>query len=438
MNKQQEASLTATRHRREFLKTFGAVVGGLAINQFSFSSAEAKSSKSKSLPGISSLPSIGLVLPKSDICPHLGSNFADGMRVCFDQLDAQSGCGKGNLLVEEVETSRAAAVKKARHLITEGKAELLVGMMGPNTAIDLHDVLESNRTFLILADVGANVVRESEQSPYVFHASLGYWRSNWAMGEWAVRNVGRKAFVASSFYESGYDALYAFRLGVEKAGGKIAQTYISHVPPNLVDMNHLMEAIKSVRPEFVFASYCGEEAVDFVKAYNASGLLKQIPLVCSSFMVDEPLLKKLGPLTQDIRSCLSWTPRLRTHENTSFTTAFEEKTGRPADAFAALGYETARLIIDAVHATGGNLRNNQGVRNAFRATTFTGPRGAVWMDPATHELLTPHYLREVRYANGGFVNEVIDELKPAAEHNHTLVAFRGEIRTGWMNSYLMV
>src|SRR2546426_10380737 len=83
------------------------------------------------------------------------------------------------------------------------------------------------RTFLILADAGANIVRETEQSPYVFHNTLGYWQSSLALGEWAVRNIGKKVFVASSFYESGYDALYAFRLGAEIAGRRGRRTYIS-------------------------------------------------------------------------------------------------------------------------------------------------------------------------------------------------------------------
>ncbi|MBI1804851.1 MAG: ABC transporter substrate-binding protein [Ignavibacteriae bacterium] len=436
MSKQQVVPPASTHHRREFLKTFGAVVGGLAINQFSLASAEA--SRLGGLPKLSHVPSIGLLLPSSRLNPRFGDNVAAGLRLCFDQLDAETGSGKAKVFVEEFGTSSSLAVKNARALIAERNVDVLIGVMTPGVAVQLHDVLESSRTFLILADAGANVVRNVEHSPYVFHNSLNYWRSSWAMGEWVVRNIGRKVFVASSFYESGYDALYAFRLGVNSAGGTIVQTHISHVPPNATDLPKLMDSIRDLRPDVVFASYSGQEASEFVGAYVERGLDQQVPLAGSAFMSDDVVLNKVGSSALGVRSCLSWSPSLPTAENISFMKAFEEMTGRTADAFAVLGYDAARLVIEAVKNTGGDLKQSVKMREALRQAKFTSPRGIVRMNAETHEIVAPLYLRQVRQNGAGLINHALDELKPTPVNNRTVAAFRGEVRTGWLNAYAVI
>ena len=108
---------------------------------------------------------------------------------------------------------------------------------------DLRHTLNETRTPLIANTVGERIVTQAESSPYVFYNSLNYWQANKATGEWAAKNVGRKAFIAGSFYESGYDTVYAFRHGFEGTGGEVVGSYITHMKPDSDDRNDFRRAI---------------------------------------------------------------------------------------------------------------------------------------------------------------------------------------------------
>jgi branched-chain amino acid transport system substrate-binding protein len=330
------------------------------------------------------------------------------------------------------------ALSSANGTDAKVQADLLVGIAGANAATYLGPLLENRRALFIASDGGANALRSSERNPFIFHNTLGYWQANAAMGQWAAQHLGRKAFVASSFYESGYDTLYTFCRGLETAGGQVLQTYVAHVPPDENDLPELIAAIQRARPDFVYALFSGSRAVDFVRAYADSGLASHIPLAGSAFIVDETLLPQLGNAALGIRSGLSWAPTLPTAENRAFIAAFQATNGRAPDAFAVLGYDTARWIAQALETVVGDLAQTDRLREAFLAASFAGPRGLFRMDPDTQTAVTPLYLREVQPCHGTLVNQVVGELEPVSENADWLAALPTEMRTGWIHAYLGV
>ena len=215
----------------------------------------------------------------------------------------------------------------------------MVAYVEPTVAGMLGDLFEESQKILIVAGAGANVIRPEDRSPVVFHNTLGLWQANWAMGRWAVQNLGHKAFIATSFYESGYSTLNAFRLGVESAGGEVAHTVITHVPPDPGDPAGALDTIRQVGPDFVYAFYSGQPAITFVTRYADSDLAGRIPLAGSAFLVDQDGLDIQGHAAVGIKSAVSWADGLTTTRNKSFRGLFQKRTGRSADTFGVLGYD---------------------------------------------------------------------------------------------------
>lgn len=424
--------------RRDFLKMFGLTLGGVAISNIHFPSKHDVNLIHSAKPKLSKLPAVGLLVPRSSLYPNLGNNIAAGLKLCMDEVDLNNNYNPDKLQIVEIGPRPIEAIENVKSLIAKNKVDIIVGIINPSIAVELHEILEKNRTFLILIESGANITRFNEYSPYIFHNNLGYWKSSLAAGDWAVRNIGKKVFIASSFYESGYDALYAFNLGVEKAGGKIIQTYISHIPPNRMEMNYLLNAIENAKPDFVFASYSGKEAVEFAKAFSTSFSVNRIPLVGSSVLAENLNQDNHSSLLPGMISCSSWSSNLNSSKNKSFKKAFIKMTSREADSFAVLGYDTGRLIIEAAKAAGSKLKNVIKVRNALRNARINSPRGILYMDSIIHTIQSPVYLQEIRVNTNSFNNFVKDELKPIAENFHPLTALRKETRTGWLNAYLNV
>jgi len=416
--------------RRYFLKLSAALVGVLAFPGASRAATPLARSVSSPLR-------IAVALPQSSFYPALGSSFLAGMQLFFSQTQGRVAGRAITLATEEYGVSPLRALQKTHELIEQRQVDLVVSALDSSVDSAMRALLHKHQTPLIISNVGANILRNEQRAPQVIANSLSHWQSAWALGDWAARQLGRRAFIASSFYDSGYDALYAFELGFAQAKGMIAQTQISHHPKNTISMSDLMAAIRQARPDFVYASYCGQPAVDFVRAYGEAGLARQIPLIGSGFLVDENTLPLQGSAARGIRTVASWADSLNTPENRAFVAAYQAYTRRPANPFAVLGYDTARLIAVSLSAVDGDIRDAASFQKALRGAAFTGPRGSVKMNPATQELRSPLYLREVR-GGSQLRNMIIGELAAAPGLDTAAVAATLGPKTGWLNAYLCV
>lgn len=408
--------------RRRFLQRLGVLTGAVVASQIPGlrSAAHAQPVAQGGYAG-----RVGVLLPQSAMNPLLSPNLVSGLKLGFQT----AGCPDVTLITSPCGPGPAAAATCAERLMDQERVDLVTGIASPNLSAEFRAAFENRRKYYVAADGGANLVRTSEESPYVLYNSLHYWQSNWATGQWAAKHLGTKAVVVSSFYETGYDAFSAFRLGFEAGGGEVAETYVTHRPASDWTWESVMSGIRTTAPDLLFALYSGQQATEFLAAWAESGLAGQIPLAASPFMVDEAALAEQGDAALGIISCLPWAPGLDHAENQAFVTAFLAMTGRRPDGFALLGYDTARLIANALGANGGGLTAN---------LRWSSPRGAVKLDGRSQSVVTPLYLREVRRGADGLYNAVIGTIAPADDRDDRLEPLRSGERTGWLNAYLQV
>jgi branched-chain amino acid transport system substrate-binding protein len=323
------------------------------------------------------------------------------------------------------------SLSQAEALLRTQKIDLMVGMVNPSVASSLSRLLEASKTPFIATGLGENLARNSESSSYIFHHTLGMWEANHSLGKWAATSLGSTAILASSFYDSGYDTLYAFRMGFEAGGGQVLSTHVTHRPASDDGLATLVADIKQSKPAVVFGSYYGQTAVDLLNAYARAGLSRSVPLLGTAFLVDQAVIKSVGSAAAGVTTALPWSANLDTGENQAFMTAYQNKTGKSPDAFAALGYETAGLIAATIDRAGGGS-----LRDSLAAASFTGPRGAVVMNGATQMTTGSHYLQQARQQGINVRTAVLAGLPASAEGDGQVAALRDSIKTGWMSSYL--
>jgi len=424
--------------RRAFLRSAGLAAGALAAAPLLTAAPAwaAGPTPVRALPSGRDLLTIGILLPRSTIYPALGANFLAGMQLYFNQA-ANDTLPAVRLVAEDVGFGRMQAVAAAQKLLDTDQAALVVGLSNPTLVGMLRGLFQARRAFFLAAGLGENVPRQSADSAYIFHHSLGAWQGAWALGQWAATHLGRRAAVATSFYDSGYDAPAAFHLGFTAAGGTVTTTQTTHLLANSPALPAVLAEIAATRPDFVYASYCGPAAVDFVRAYAQAGPLARTPLLGGAFLAGEAALPTLGKAALGIKSALGWTPALETAENRAFLAAYAKQTGQVADSLALLGYETAHLAATALAAVAGDAGRINDLRAALAATAWIGPRGPIAMDAQTHCTNGPLYLREVQVRGGALANVPVTAL-PAAGTQDTGAGLRTAIKTGWVNAYLSV
>jgi len=103
-------------------------------------------------------------------------------------------------------------------------------------------------------------------------------------------------------------------------------------------------------------------------------------------------------------------PGIESEENAVFQTAYKEAYGRTASEFAVQGYDTARLIVEALKARGGDTEDRAALVTAMHGVSFTGPRGALRIDPATNNIIQDIHIFETRPGEDGMELRVVETL----------------------------
>jgi branched-chain amino acid transport system substrate-binding protein len=416
--------------RRGFIKLAAAVTGSAALPPSLFAMDRKTAGTSPRLPPLK----IGVLLPSSGLKPQLPGNLMAGFALGMDAMGGPAGARDSRVVVANIGTGQASAVAKARKLLAEDQVDLLVGFVNSAIASSLFPVLHDMQTPFVSASMGEYMNRDEDTDPSILRSTLQYWQTHWAMGAWSAQHLGKKAFIASSLYESGYDSSWAFQLGLESHGGQVVgrSPGLNHSPSEVV------REIAARRPDLVYGLYSGQEAVDFVRVYGAAGLARDIPLAGTGFLVDEENLLQLGDGAAGIKSCFSWSHDLALAENKDFTEAYLSRNTGRADAFALLGYETALLVLSAVQRAGGRNLERDSLRAALSDVQLTSPRGPLDIDPVTGSVSAPLFVREVVMQQGRAVHQPIGSVDPVSEIDQAVRPIRTAMRTGWHNSYLCV
>ncbi|HEX2913785.1 MAG TPA: ABC transporter substrate-binding protein [Chloroflexia bacterium] len=376
---------------------------------------------------------LGVLTTRSIIYPEMSNSLLAGMQLYFDLFEPAPGGRNLQLVAQENGGSYTRSRSNVSKLLVETGGALLAGITNPaNLSTRYSDVVAQQKALFLAGSSGENVSRDGDTSANLVHSSLMSWQSAWTIGNWAAAKFGKKALVMSSFYESGYDALYAFQLGFESAGGQVVKTVITGSPSNPAVSTEaaLLDAVKETRPDVVYAAYSGSEALEFVKAYSQSGLGKDLPLLGSPFLTDETWLAQQGDNALNIYSVHPWSAALDSAQNKAFISAYRDRYGKLPDTFAVLGFEKARLIAGGLNAASGDPARTSlfrdGLLEAGSANSFKAD-----------SLLGSLYLRQVQKTpDGEYANVVLASPGKAPGQEVLPAAWLSSPKTGWSHPYL--
>ena len=410
--------------RRKFLGTAGLALGASTLTPVFPAIDSAIKFGNRLISG--NTINIGVLLPASNIYPDMANNFYSGLNLFFSNEQDQLSGFTVNLKQESMTFGPSSVFKKSQKLINEDRVDILTGIIPESVSPDLRTLLEDSEKLMVANHTGANRIDQRDLSKQIVHNSLNLWQANYALGKWAAKNIGKRAMVVSSFYESGYDALYAFNLGFESEGGTIIDTKITNLPAEMDNTNNVIAEISKQATDLVFASFSGNEAQNFLSDYAGSDLNGQIPLLGSGFLVDGSKNTDIKP---GIKTCLSWSPGLN---NRKFQSEYKKMTGKNPDAFAVLGYESAALISQCVTKSDGRLNNQNMVQQILSHNQLSGPRGNLIFNKHTHVYESPLYLNEFRTNEQHLTDVIVSDFDNV---KNNVVQF-DELRSGWLNPYL--
>ena len=346
---------------------------------------------------------VGAVLPSSKVYAELGTSITNGMKLYFDKAGNKAGGRKIVLLLEDEEATPDVALAKTRKLVEQDNVDMVAGYVASPDAVGARDYLDQNAMPTLIANAGANVLSRAKKSSYIYRTSFSNWQPSHPMGAYVAENISKKVTLLYANYAAGSEAAAAFK---ETFTG----TILAEVKPplNNQDYSTYISQIRASKPEAIYFFLSGTDANNFFTQAKQVDLFANIKVTGAGFGVEQDVTQAIGDKSPvGAITGLHWAYTLDNKENKDFTTAYKSKYGRLADVFAMQGYDTARVIIEALNAVKGKTDDKQAFLKAIAAVKFKSPRGDFRFDPATNNVVNPIYIRElVKDPSLGYVNKV--------------------------------
>ncbi len=355
---------------------------------------------------------IGVLLPYSGVFAVIGADITDGFEFGLARFRART-TRSIELFKEDTEVKPTVGLTKAKKLVYRDEVDLLVGPVGSNVANALRDFVHGAEIPLIIPNAGNNLLTGERCSKWILRTSFSNAQVTRGMGPWMVAHGYERVYLMAPDYAAGHQMMDAFRETFTAAGG----TVVGEAYPSLRetrDYAPYLAQVKAAAPQAMFVFFAGGPAIQFVKQYAEFGLKDTIKLAGAGWLTSPLYIDEQGPAAAGVLGILNYVPSIETPENIEFQLAFQNTFGRVASEFAVQGYDTARLIIEALALREGDVKNRAALVAAMRKVTFTGPRGVLRIDPATNNIIQDIHIFETR-ESGGKVRAVVIDTLPAMQ-----------------------
>ena len=291
---------------------------------------------------------IGAIFPLSGDVQFYGNESRDGGLLAVEEINAAGGLlGKKIVLISEDDEGDAAKTVNAfTKLTASDNVSIIVGSStsGPTQAIS--ELAQRNKVLLI--SPSATNISVTRAGDYIFRACFidpfqGVVGANFAYGTLGSRR-------AAILYDAGADyntgLAEAFRNQFRALGGEIVadEAYQSKD----VDFNAQVTVIRAANPDMVYLPNYYNDVTLQAKQLREKGV------TCA--LVGGDGWDNLVNNAEDEVLNGFWSSNFASDttdpRGVTFVRAFQERFNRPASQFAALGYDTMMLVIDAVRAAG--------------------------------------------------------------------------------------
>ncbi len=174
------------------------------------------------VPGPAREFKIGLLLPYSGVFARLGESMTQATEMYFESI-GWTVAGRRLVLIKEDEgvPNTEVAVRKFRKFVDQDRVDLVTGVVSSGSLAALVDPIREARVITIISNAGFDGATREKRSPWLFRTSFTNWQIAAAQGEWAARNIGKRAVTLQADYQVGRDNVRAFKDTFEPAGGRV-------------------------------------------------------------------------------------------------------------------------------------------------------------------------------------------------------------------------
>ena len=334
---------------------------------------------------------IGLILPMSGPFAATGKQLESAARLYMAQ-HGETVAGQKVVLIVKDDTGAPEVTKRiAQELVVNDKVKVLAGFGLTPLAMATAPVATQSKTPMVVMAAATSVVTEA--SPYIVRTSFTVPQVVVTLADWASKNNIKRVVSLVTDYGPGIDSEKYFNQRFMANGGQVIETL--RVPLRSPDFAPFLQRVRDAKPDALFTFVPAGVGSALMKQFSERGLDKAgIRLIAEGSVTDDDILNGMGEVAVGVVTTHHYSASHKSALNKKFVEAFGKANNGARPNFMAVGaYDGMRVIYEAAKATKG--QGGDPLLNAMKGQVFESPRGPMFIDAQTRDVVQNIYIRRV-------------------------------------------
>jgi len=350
---------------------------------------------------------IGLILPMTGPFASTGKQIEAAARLYMAQ-NGNTVAGKKVELIVKDDTGTPDVTKRlAQELVVNDKVGVLAGFGLTPLALATAPIATQSKTPLVVMAAATSSITEA--SPFIIRTSFTLPQAAVGIADWAPKNGIKKVVTLVSDYGPGIDAEKFFKDRFLFNGGQVVESL--RVPLRNPDFAPFLQKVRDAKPDAVFTFVPSGAGAALMKQFSERGLDKAgIKLIGTGDVTDDDILNSMGDVAMGVVTSHHYSTAHNTPTNRKFVDAFMKANNNLRPNFMAVGgYDGMHVIYEALKKTRG--AGGEALLNAMKGQIFESPRGPMFIDAQTRDVVHNIYIRRVEKKDGQLWNVEFDTIK---------------------------
>lgn len=301
----------------------------------------------------------------------------NGTRLAVEELNAAGGLlgKKIELICEDNQSKAGDSATVVRKLISRDKVVAVLGEVASSRSLEAAPICQQNKIPMI--SPSSTNPKVTETGDYIFRVCFIDPFQGTVMANFATKTLKLKNVAVLTDLKSDYSVGLAkfFKERFTANGGKIAADRTFSGGDK--DFRAQLTALRAAKPDGIFLPGYYTEAGLIARQAQQLGIT--VPIFGGDGWESSKLVEIGGKAMEGKYFSTHFSPEEKSDAVDNFVKKFKAKFNEAPDAMAALGYDSALLLADAIRRAGST--DGAKVRDALAATKgFSGVTGKTTLD----------------------------------------------------------
>ncbi len=358
---------------------------------------------------------IGLILPMTGPFASTGKQIEAAVKLYMAQNGDMVAGKKVELIVKDDTSAPDVTKRIAQELVVNEKVSVLAGFGLTPLALATAPIATQSKTPLVVMAAATSSITEA--SPFIVRTSFTLPQAAVGLADWAPKNNIKKVVSLVSDYGPGIDAEKYFKDRFTFNGGQVVETL--RVPMRNPDFAPFLQKVRDAKPDAVYVFVPSGAGAALMKQFAERGLDKAgIRLIGTGDVTDDDILNAMGDVALGVTTSHHYSASHNSPLNKKFVEAFTKANAGLRPNFMAVGgYDGMRVIYEAYKAS--KCAGVQALLDSMKGQVFESPRGPMFIDAQTRDVVHNIYIRKVERVGGQLFNQEFETIKDVKDPGKT-------------------